>query len=75
MKLVKELESGSIEAKVTYDQRDYYHHQDNEYNVGVSVGLTLSLGANWLLPPIELIKVTLDLLQAIICRKDRCNFL
>ena len=50
MKLVKELESGSIEAKVTYDQRDYYHHQDNEYNVGV-VGLPGSLGALGL-PPI-----------------------
>ena len=50
IKLSKELESGTIEAKVSYDQRDYYHHQDNEYNVGVG-GLPGTLGSLGL-PPI-----------------------
>ena len=47
MKLVKELESGSIEAKVSYDQRDYYHHQDNEYNCWCGWSMPGSLGAAW----------------------------
>lgn len=47
---LKEMSHGTFKAQATYNTRDYYHHQDNEYGVAKAAGLPGLLAG--LLPPI-----------------------
>ena len=50
LQYTKDMEHGTFKAKVSYNTREYYHHQDNEYGVADAVGLPGLLAG--LLPPI-----------------------